>query len=496
MKSDVLAVALWWLLPTIWAGVLRDTEDEPCRSYSLNNLIYLDCSDRELTELSENLNYDAQVLLLSNNNFESFPSQLEMFSHAEKIDLSGNRLSRPLPTFLLNMPHLQTLNLSDNNYEIWISEMPNSNLEYLDLSKNKITQIHDDSFKEMTGLHHLDLSENRIADLQSTLFSGATNLLTLSLSRNSFTNVPSFKSTSLRSLHLSNCLIDNLNVDSLTKMTTLLEIDLSLNQIESVPDNFQSHTLQKLDLSYNEISSLTDRTFSALPNLAVLDLRGNEFKKVWSSAYFSSNPYLREIYVKGNRWSCEGFGVNLLLTYEYLTREPSKVVDPASSLICYSPSNVTQLTWQRAYIETWHRDGTADESYMFMAVMVGVIIGVLITSIICRGLMSLSKPEPPRPPPTETSALNGIGVTPQPRVEALVMRVPLHDEDLPPSYDEALLMPRLNSSFHSLPDFVDQVEEPIEHRHRRSRSIGDLTESRPRMSDRRSVRHTVQIRIN
>ncbi|XP_047985147.1 podocan-like protein 1 [Leguminivora glycinivorella] len=496
MKADVLALALLWLLPAVWAGVLRDTEDEPCRSYSLNNLIYLDCSDRELTELSENLDYDAHVLLLSNNNFESFPTQLEKFSYAEKIDLSGNRLSRTLPTFLVNMPHLQTLNLSNNNYEIWISEMPNSNIKYLDLSKNKITQIHDDSFKQMTSLHYLDLSENRIDDLQPTLLAQATNLLTLSLSRNSFTNVPAFQSTSLRSLHLSNCLIGNLNVDSLTKMTTLLEIDLSLNQIESVPDNFQSHTLQKLDLSYNEISSLTGRTFSALPNLAVLDLRGNEFKKVWSSAYFSSNPYLREIYVKGNRWSCDGFGVNLLLTYEYLTKEPAKVVDPASSLICYSPANVTQLTWQRAYIETWHRNGTSEESYVFMAVMVGVIIGVLITSIVCRGLMSLNKPEPPRPEPAETAVLNGIGVATNPRVESLIMRVPLREEDLPPSYDEALLMPRLNSSFHSLPDFVDEIEEPIERRHRRSRSIGDLTESRPRMNDRRSVRHTVEIRIN
>lgn len=439
------------------------------------------------------INFQAQVLLLSNNNFATFPSQLEKFHNVEVLDLSGNHLSRPLPAYIQNWKALNTLNLSNNNYDTWISDGRRYNIVKLDLSGNKINHIDIDAFSGMGFLHFLDLSENRIYDLPDRLFAEANNLGILVLSRNYFVDVPNFQSRSLRTLHLSNCQISSINIDSLRDMNSLVELDLSINQIESIPNGLASNTLQELDLSYNEISMLTDDTFSALPHLAVLDMRGNEFKEVWSTSHFASNPFLREVYVKGNRWSCEGFSVNLLLTYEFLTKEPPKIVD-RSSLICYSPSNVTQLSWQQAYIRTWHPNESTLESYTTIAVMIGVIIGIVVTSFVCRGLMAINKPEPSRPS-EETTVVNLNGTRTEPRVESVVMRIPLRDEDLPPSYDEALLMPRLNSSFHSLPDFVDEVEEP-NRRYRRSRSIGDLTEFRPRASDRRSIRRTVEIHIS
>lgn len=194
--------------------------------------------------------------------------------------------------------------------------------------------------------------------------------------------------------------------------------------------------------------------------------------------------------MKGNRWSCEDFNVNLLLTYEFLTKDPPKVADRAS-LICYSPSNVTQMTWQEAYIQTWHASESSFTSYTTIAVIAGIVIGVLVTSCICRCLVNNSNES--QRPPTRSTVLSINSPTPQPRAETVVLRIPL-TEDLPPSYDEALLMPRLNSSFHSLPDFVE-VEEEISRRnnYRRSRSIGDLTESRPRLGDRRSMRRPVDV---
>lgn len=434
--------------------------------------------------------FQAEVLILSNNNFRSFPLQIASFSNLQVLNLSSNFIANPIPAYFHNLQRLIRLDLSDNVYETWQGSDFDLNIQTLDLSKNKINSIHEDAFKTTPQLHYLDLSENRIYDLPPMIFSEAKNLETLILSRNYFSDVPSFQSHSLKRVHLSNCQILNINVNSLKRMNSLLQIDLSINQIEEIPDNLASKTLQELNLGYNEISDITDSTFSSLPHLAVLDLRGNEFKEVWPTSYFSSNLFLREIYVKGNRWSCEGFSVNLLLTYEFLTKEPAKIMDVAS-LICYSPSNVTQLSWQEAYIRTWHPLDSVTESYTTIAVLVGIIIGIVITSMVCRGLMSLNKPEPSRPPELPVN-LNG---TTQPRVESVIMRVPLRDEDLPPSYDEALLMPRLNSSFHSLPDFIDE-DEPSSRRFRRSRSIGDLTEYRPRTVDRRSVRRTVEIHIS
>lgn len=429
------------------------------------------------------------MLLLSNNNFVTFPPQLEQFHKLEKLDLSGNHLNSRLPSYLEDQ-NIHTLNLSNNNYETWINNGHRYNFKKLDLSKNKINTIENGAFILMSQLTFLDLSENRIYDLNSMMFTENPHLDTLILSRNYFSKIPTFNSQSLRSLRLSSCQITTMDRDDLRRMNSLLEMDLSINQIEEIPDELNSNTLQELNLSYNEIYTLTDRTFISLPHLAVLDLRGNNFKEVWPTSHFSSNPFLREVLVKGNRWSCEGFSVNLLLTYEFLTKEPPKISDPAA-LICYSPVNVTQMSWQQAYILTWHPTDGSPESFTMIAVMIGVIIGIILTSMVCRGIMAINKQEPPRPLDTTVVSLNG----PTPRVESVVMRIPLRDEDLPPTYDEALLMPRLNSSFHSLPDFVDEEDDEPSRRFRRSRSIGDLTEYRPRTVDRRSMRRTVEINV-
>lgn len=435
------------------------------------------------------LSFQAQVLLLANNNFLTFPPQLENFSRVEVIDISGNRLSSSLPTYFQDWNQLAILNLSNNNYDSWLNSEYTFNFIKLDLSKNKINHIDEEAFLRMPRLYLLELSENRLYDLPPRIFQKATSLEVLILSRNYFSEVLRFESSSLKNLRLSNCQITSFDTNSLTGMPSLLEIDLSINQIESIPDNVASNSLQELDLSYNEIDKLTDSTFVMLPHLAVLNLRGNGFRDVWSTSHFASNQFLREVHVKGNRWSCEGFSVNLLLTYEYLTKEPAKVFDKAS-LICYSPANVTQMSWQQAYIQTWHADEGSMSSYTFLAVVFGMIIGIVITSFVCRLLMSKNKPNPPRPT-SETTILNGNAI--QPRPESVVLRVPLR-EDLPPTYDEALLLPTLNSSFHSLPDFVDESNNR-ERGNRRSRSIGDLTETRPRLGDRRSAR-TVEVRLN
>ncbi|XP_068626435.1 protein artichoke [Battus philenor] len=492
MGVAALFLGIWLLPATVTASVLPNLEEnleEPlCRTYTQNELLYLDCSDRGLTELPEKLDYDAQALLLSNNNFVSFPAQLENFHRIEILDMSGNRLRAPLPNYMTKWSNLHTLNLSNNNYDKWLGNDNEYDIKRLDLSKNKINSIDVKAFNKIKNLSFLDLSENRIYDLPTSVFSDANNLDTLILSRNYFSEVPSFRSQSLRSLSLSYCQIANIDTEALTGMSSLLAIDLSMNEIEKIPDGIVSSTLQEIDLSYNVISVITDDTFSALPHLAVLDLRGNEFKEVWSSSHFASNPFLREVHVKGNRWSCEGFSVNLLLTYEFLTKEPAKVGDVAS-LICYSPSNVTQLSWQQAYILTWRPNEISKQSYTAVAVFIGVIIGIVVTSCFCRGIMSINKHTTRQT--TETTTVNGPSIVTQPRVESVVMRIPLGD-DLPPSYDEALLMPRLNSSFHSLPDFIDEDDNLVRN-HRRSRSIGDLTESRPRPMDRRSIRRTVEI---
>lgn len=425
-------------------------------------------------------------MLLTNNNFAVVPSELAEFTQLEELSLAGNHLSGDLPSFLEDLHRLSVFDLSNNNFDSW-SNYGLSSVTHLDLSKNKIANIEESAFDRMSSLYYLDLAENRINNLPHNLFLNTHKLDTFVLSRNQFDEFPNFRSFSLRNLDLSNCQISTLEHNSFFGKASLYAVNLSINEIDSIPDHIASSTVQILDLSYNNISSISDQTFSSLPHLEVLDLRGNDFKEVWSTSYFLSNPFLREIKVKGNRWNCEGFSINLLLTYEFLTREPAKVVDPDTTLICYYPNNVTQMTWQDAYLRTWHQESDY-APFTMSAIIFGIIIGVVITSFACRGLMSITKPDSPRViiREVETQNLNRRTSSDSERV---MIRVPL-TEDLPPSYDEALLMPRLNSSFHSLPGIVDEDDDAAERNRqfRRSRSIGDLVESPPRRIDRRSVR--------
>lgn len=438
------------------------------------------------------------MLLLSDNEFDAFPPQIEKFTELQVLDMSNNILNTPLPSYFENMNKMHTLNLSNNHYSAWPDTGRSYNIRRLDLSRNKIVTIDETAFSTMPQLRFLDLTENKINDLPIKTFSDTNTLETVHLCRNYFTTVPKFQTNSLKSLYLRNCQISSLEKDALDGMPSLLELMLSMNQIENIADNFESNTLQELDLSFNDLDTLTDNTFSSLPHLAVLNLRGNNFKEVWPTSHFASNPFLREIHVKGNRWSCEGFSLNLLLTYEFLTKDPPKIQDRAS-LMCYSPSNVTQMSWQQAYIRTWHPNANATMSYWSFAMFIGIIIGVVVTSCLCRCLMHVSGNRSTQMGAQTTVVnLNG-GPRAAPSEESVMLRVPLREEDLPPTYDEALLMPRLRASFHSLPDFVEEEEEQEQQtnrNYRRSRSIGDLTATRSRAQDRRSTRRTLQIHPN
>ncbi|GBP13106.1 Leucine-rich repeat-containing G-protein coupled receptor 4 [Eumeta japonica] len=483
----------WLLLATVLllAQVKGDDGgDAICHSYHSDGKLHLDCSGRGLTALPEGLDVNAQIVDLSYNHFTTIPSDLIMFAQLEKLILNGNQLTNPLPRLEYNWQNLRTLNLSNNNFDKWTTSGLGANIETLDISANKITRIDLSAFADMHALVFIDLSRNRLRDLPHNIFSQNENLDTVILSHNNFSSVPEFESKSLRTLDLNNCQITTLRSDAFSGKTTLLDIDLSTNGIDYIPDDIASNTLQTLNLAYNDINSLNERTLSSLPQLAVLDLRGNNFREIWDTSFFSTNLLLREVHLEDNRWSCEGFGLNLLLTYEFLTREPPKVAD-RGSLICHSPSNVTRMSWQEAYIRTWH-PSTTSETLTLTAVFIGMIIGVVFTGFVCRGLMAISSTENARPASAAVTQ-NRNGVPPietRPRAESTQLRTP-SSEDLPPTYDEALLMPRLNASFHSLPDYVEENERQPR-MFRRSRSINDILETRPRSNLRHSVRATVR----
>jgi len=104
------------------------------------------------------------------------------------------------------------------------------------------------------------------------------------------------------SLTLENCKISHIFPNSFSTLTTLQELYLSMNDIETLAENsFQGleSTLQKLELHSNKIKSLLHRLFSDLILLDYLDLRVNEIDSFrWA---VGSVTNLKTLYLTSNK---------------------------------------------------------------------------------------------------------------------------------------------------------------------------------------------------
>lgn len=133
----------------------------------------------------------------------------------------------------------------------------NPELHVMDLSGNKITQLHY-TFTFYEKLYLLDVSRNRVKNL------GSGNFKTQKV---------------LKFLNLSNNFIDVLGKDAFQGLTYLTELDLSNNQLESIgPLAFRDlSNLTILKMNGNQLDYFEDETFKATPNLQALYLDYNSF---------------------------------------------------------------------------------------------------------------------------------------------------------------------------------------------------------------------------
>ncbi|XP_012233860.1 amphoterin-induced protein 2-like [Linepithema humile] len=135
----------------------------------------------------------------------------------------------------------QALDLSNNsisvlnNYELADAEL--SNLKYLNLSVNSISEIGLNAFNGLSELKVLDLSQNHLYYLLSDIFMPAKSLRILRLSKNNFnSHVPKLKCPWLTDLTLDSCKIGHVPVDTFIGLPNLRNLDLSNNlmiQLES-----------------------------------------------------------------------------------------------------------------------------------------------------------------------------------------------------------------------------------------------------------------------
>ncbi|XP_014354299.1 transforming growth factor beta activator LRRC32 [Latimeria chalumnae] len=301
-----------------------------------------------------------EFLSLANNFLDSY-AQLKLrfglLPNVRTLDLSGNSLFTGMAEyFIQEAPSLQNLSLSGNSIVKIAKDTFSGSLclTYIDLHNNFIMEIEEGAFEVLANLSELNLAMNSITCISSF---NLTQLQVLDLQRNSielFHTAESEQEYKLKQLDLSEnklmqfpvlpkrnqviyldlsknllqglnigyptedidfmeyiWLDDPLQVPDMTQPNTpdvissielpeLLHLDLSYNEIKSIPENFfQSMiSLKYLNLSKNCLQNFTVNNVSALNSLATLDLSFNALRNLSIEA--NTLKVLRTFYLQGN----------------------------------------------------------------------------------------------------------------------------------------------------------------------------------------------------
>ncbi|KPP63613.1 leucine-rich repeat-containing protein 32-like [Scleropages formosus] len=266
----------------------------------------------------------------------AFDSLLDL----SELDLSMNSITC-ITDF--NLPQLKLLNLSKNSMESFQTTDSDTEyeLQYLDLRENKIHYF--PIVPRRNKLMYLDLSRNLLRGINTippaeelelmsdsrfpthpqtdhkNIHNDLSRLLYLDMSYNQIKSIPSsfFNYTrSLEVLNLSNNCLEAFSVNHLSPLNSLKILDLSFNALQNL--SFGENTLQSLEelyLTANNLRAIDSAIFYRLPSIRELHLQHN-FLRICGLLHrppqrshhlhstdciiFSSVHTLRSLYLSGN----------------------------------------------------------------------------------------------------------------------------------------------------------------------------------------------------
>lgn len=218
---------------------------------------------------------------ISNNFVNNFDDELSTYLYIYSLDVSHNQL-KDTQSFKNVGYSLRILYLNSNRIAILdnhaFGDLPV--LEILNLSSNNISILRKRSFQGLSNLQELDLSHNLIQNLQIGHFSNLLRIRILRLNNNLMKALPRdvFLNTRLEFIDLSNNFLSIWPISSFSDVGfTIRSIHMSNNLLEYLDANMYVNTqyLTELNLSQNKIKVLPNNTFKTLSNLAFLDMSQN-----------------------------------------------------------------------------------------------------------------------------------------------------------------------------------------------------------------------------
>ncbi|XP_055874290.1 slit homolog 2 protein-like isoform X2 [Biomphalaria glabrata] len=287
----------------------------------------VDCRDKGLTQIPENIPESAVEIRLEENHITQIPARaFADLTNLKRIDLGNNQISHIAPDAFTGLSSLSSLVLYGNK----IKDLPLgvfnglTSLQLLLLNANKISCVRVDAFKDLVNLNLLSLYDNNIQSLANGTFSPLIKIQTIHLARNPFIcdcnlkwlahylekspvetsgvrcltpkrvrkqkinqlKPEKFKckgSDHHRTKNAGICLIDR---ECPAKcVCTGTTVDCSKRELTDIPEDIPMYTTD-LKLGSNKILRIkADGLFKRLPNLQKLDLNDNEIHEIEDGAF-------------------------------------------------------------------------------------------------------------------------------------------------------------------------------------------------------------------
>lgn len=283
---------------------------EMANSASEANHLYEDItrSKHSGTENEDSVYSDWQImplvhLDLSSNHFRSFPlTMVRDLQSLEILNISDNclqnisnnafRKDSQLDLYNYSLPSLRHINLKDNNIQYLSPILSNTfpKIETMTLQSNRvrpcpaepfgISDLTPDmpcvSFSNIRTLKHLDLQENGIKILLPGVFANSP-LVSLNLAGNKHLTIAKNALKDLRNTLQSLSIGQNNVTDSqfdLACMKELRILNVSGNNLKSLPSTTACSPLTELDVRNNSLTTLENMTRS---HLSIIYISGNTF---------------------------------------------------------------------------------------------------------------------------------------------------------------------------------------------------------------------------
>lgn len=253
---------------------------------SLKSLQFLDLSYNYISFFNPTVFrglFELKYLSLRGNKISLLPSgAFKDLLVLKELDLSQNYISTiQVDTF----PESSfTLHLFQNSLQAVPAGLENTNITYLDLSRNNIRKLNYQGFGGMRNLRSLDLSHNSIREIVPGALLSLVNLKNLTLEHNELTidfeenyfEGPVY----LESLNLAYNQIQHLNNMFKNHPFQYIQyLNLSNNPIrhilESLSPSYETSQIHVLSLDNCNISAVAQFAFNGLDNLKIVYLRNN-----------------------------------------------------------------------------------------------------------------------------------------------------------------------------------------------------------------------------